>query len=255
MDGVMKFTIAGACGMRSEFTRDSNGTLQPFHILDVNPNGLDAEQQPCTTLPYLARTALLVANAAVLGLSVGAYIERLKVRYHSASYVAALGLDHRMGWLAIGALATTLVSLPIQLINTRWRVRTNVNDEASKRWPELAWVALIAASIQDVLQHLTNRPLFLFVSGVLWLHRNSRRILGRFVIVYWALNLAILAFIIRKVRWRRDRIFYLLGILCVVMVPIVQLVYDIKEVLNIRDEKYEPWNYRWAVNDPPWWSL
>lgn len=84
------------------------------------------------------------------------YVRRMRVRYHGATYVAALGLDHRIGWLAMGSLGSVMFPISMHVINTRWTLRADSIPTVDK-YSEGVVAVIIAALVRDTLLDLTNR--------------------------------------------------------------------------------------------------
>lgn len=267
----VRYLVAGLCGVRTECETDQKDS---FNLLDIERKHLRAGVQDYTSLKYRVRLVLLLGNGLVIGLSLAAYVHRLGTTFRSAKYVGALGLDHRMGWMTIGGLTAVVLSLLIHALNTHWRLGPNVlthsisheiddptsdsiHDDGGELEPqpvapifsravELSIETAIAALIQDQVQGMTNHP-------------STYRILRR----YFLFRVELVFFWIIMIPWAAMRyrrafprlMLPSLGFFGLLLVAGLQLVYDIKEANDISDGEYEPWNYRWAVKDPPWWSL
>ncbi|KAI4212982.1 MAG: hypothetical protein LQ351_004326 [Letrouitia transgressa] len=242
----VKYIIAGAIGMRTNLVTTAADQSQSYHILDVIPAELARHSRPAFSFQLMGRMALAIGNVILSGLGIAAYKKRLNATYHGATFVAALGFDHRMAWLAIGAMVAALSSIPVLCINAHWDTRYREISASSNRVFELYWTISIAALIQDVLQQLTNHP-------------SSFQILGEYLfcrvelVFFWLLIPPIALYHYR----RRIPISLVatVGMLWAVSVAIIQLIYDILEVVDLENEEYRPWNYRWALKDPPWWSI
>ncbi|KAI4138935.1 MAG: hypothetical protein L6R39_006542 [Caloplaca ligustica] len=221
----------------------SEDMVQEYHLLDVDKDHIEAKILPYCSVRYALRTWLLLATMLTVGFHVAFYIGRLNIRYHGATYVAVLGLDHRMGWLAIGSFAATILSLPMHLVNTQWRVRSKADlpTSSSQGYRVIVLAAVFAAIVQDILLTLTNR---LSAFGVFGLRRTLDL---RFLCACLAL---VIAFKFR--RWVPRSATTVVVFAWLLLVAMLQLVYDIKEVMEIHGELYHPWNYRWAVKTPPW---
>lgn len=153
-------------------------------------------------------------------LHVASYVRRLRVRYHGATYVAALGLDHRMGWLAMASLGSVMFSISMHVIDTRWTLRADAMPTVDK-YLEGVIAVIIAPVVQDTLLDLTNRSSPMGILGL---------VLG---LVY---------------RFRRSvprRVISTMVLLWLVLVAILQLTYGIKEVAEIQRGVCRPWDYRW----------
>jgi hypothetical protein len=267
----VRYLIAGLFGMRANC---ETGQKDSFCLLDIESKSLKTETQDYTNFRYLGRLLLLLGYGVISGLSVAAYVRRLGITFMRAKYVGALGLDHRMGWMAIGGLTATILSLPIHAINTHWRVSprpprhsasrevrdpttdtiyvgtdgSQAQDAAptSNRAVELSIETVIAALVQDQLQGITNHP------STYRIFRSH--LFSRFKqILFWII---VIPPLVMKYRKAIPRLMLpLLGLFWLLSVAGLQLSYDIEEVKDISAGVYKPWNYRWAVNDLPWWSI
>ncbi|KAL9615075.1 MAG: hypothetical protein Q9167_000498 [Letrouitia subvulpina] len=241
-----RHVIAGAVGMRTNMVTDTADQFQSYHILDLEPAELVQNSKSAFSFQFMGRMALAIGNVIVSGLSIAAYKRRLSATYHGATFVAALGFDHRMAWLAIGALVAALSSIPILCLNTRWDTRSREASAPSNRLFELYWMISIAAFIQDMLQQLTNRPSsFQIISQYLFFRVE--------LVIFWLLVPPIALY--HYSRRIPISLVISVGMLWAVSVAIIQLIYDVQEVIDLGNGEYRPWNYRWALKDPPWWSI
>ena len=229
--------------MRTEYNND----LRPsYRLLNIEPEDLEQKTQDYKFWKCLARMVFLLGNATVSALSVAAYVRRLGIRFNNARYVGALGLDHRMGWLIIGGLTSIISSLSIQALNTRWSLRPTTTPPTVKDKLELCIETAIAAFVQDQLQSRINHP-------------SVNQILRHYLLymiemlLFWIVAIPLIALNFRKKFFRF--LLQSLGIAFLLAVAAVQLTYDILDVKDIDAERYQPWNYRWAVGDPSWWSI
>ena len=82
------------------------------------------------------------------------YCFQLQITFHGATDVGALGLDHRLGWLAISTLVSTVMTVPMHMINYRWIIMPNT----SRGFLKVGVVVVIAVLMQDVLGVVINQP-------------------------------------------------------------------------------------------------
>ncbi len=233
----LRHAVAGTSGARA---RTSNGVCYGSHILDVDQDDAEARILPYYTVRYLLRGLVLPLVTLIAGLRVTFYLSRLQMRYHGATYVATLGLDHRMGWLAIGSFAATMFSIPLHLINTQWSIRPTTRM-SSHSYDEVIVAVIVAAVAQDGLLALTNRPSTLAVLLLrMKLDLQTLCVFSMFALVY---------------RFRRvfnGRVVIVAVSCWLFSVMMLQLVYDVLEIREIQAGVYHPWNYRWAVKSPHW---
>lgn len=240
----LRHGVAGISGQRNSTLPNSNVALGGHHLLDVDRDAIEATILPYYSLRYYARAVLLYVGLITVGLHVDFYIGRLRVRYHGATYVAALGLDHRMGWLAMGSCAAAMFSIPIHLMNTQWTLRSKETLPTADKYAEDVMCVIVAAGVQDTLLALTNRPSTLGLLGL----QGSLGLQSLCAIMVLGLGY-------KFRRWVPGGVISTVVLLWLVLVAMVQLVYDTKEVAEIQRGVYRPWNYRWAVKAPPWRSV
>lgn len=228
------------------------------HLLDLENNESDHTPAQPRRIPTSLKTRFLILGITALSswLAVRAYYRRLHITYHTATYVGALGLDHRVGWLAINTLILTLMtlSLHVLLLSTRDEILPKAGNTLPSHAPiELGAAILIAALIQDILGAATNHSSALSLMLKPCAIFTSRSDLGAFaaVVVFALVSLGG-----QYIPWRK--VMPLLGGLVsmwVVLVATSQLVGDVRELRDVVAGRYRPWNYRWAVRDPPWREL
>jgi hypothetical protein len=86
--------------------------LEPFRgrILEVEVDRLDR------------RLVGINANLCVLFLMIYPYVKRaFFYSFGRADYVAAMGTDHRSGWVSLAALLSVLQGLVLHILNSEWR--------------------------------------------------------------------------------------------------------------------------------------
>ncbi|KAI4175953.1 MAG: hypothetical protein LQ346_007967 [Caloplaca aetnensis] len=233
----LRHAVAGTSGARA---RTSERMLSDRHILDIDHDDMKAEVLPYCSVRYLLKSIFLPVITLIVGLHVTFYLSRLQMRYHGATYVATLGLDHRMGWLAIGSLAAAMFSIPLHLMNTQWCVRLTARIRPHS-YDEVMVALIVAAVAQDVLLGLTNRPSTL---AILFLRMKLD------LPTLCVFSMFALAFRFRRLLHGR---VVIVAVSCwLFSVVMLQLVYDILEIREIRAGVYHPWNYRWAVKNPHW---
>lgn len=240
------------------------------------PNELVAGKGLVSPARLLAHALFAAANALPLAAVLGAYRQRLGMTFHSATYVANLGLDHRNGWAAIGglvaAVAATLLSVALVLVVAlgaatkgeavlgversgtvvEWR---DVQPERTVGWrgrgrawwlgltaEDIDWPALSEAVyttlIHQILLAVTNHPVPVMVILRAW---YLWPVVGG--AVYWL-------HVKRGVK--REVLGLGAAVVFVAISAGVQIFGDGTELWNVYRGVVQPWNYRWAVRD--WFS-
>jgi hypothetical protein len=192
----------------------------------------------------------------------------LNLTYRRATYVAALGLDHRIGWLEVGALGTLVMSIIIHIQSLEWKVIQRPTDSvlSAMTRDNLSWTFLeiaLAGLIQDFLLMATNQyGTLLFFQAIFYsLARFVTHGGGLFLViilsVFVGLNMKrILHFLSRGPR-KHPEWWSLLLAACFVPTIILQIYQDAEERHQIEQGIYWPWNYRWAVPVMKlvWWHI
>lgn len=252
--GISKsYIIGGLFGMRTDLDSSINGKSEPCHLLDLEPNRVDARPQIRSSASYLTKACVLLLTTFASWLGIRAYYQRLHITFHTATYVGALGLDHRIGWLAINTFVLTMMTIPLHAINIRWEVTPNARITTYRGLMELGFTILVAALIQDILGIITNHPNAFSVMVEPFLIFISRPDIGAFaaVVVFAIVSIGGHFITVR----RAMPVVAVLVMMWIFLVAISQVVWDVAEFRDVVAGRYQPWNYRWAVRDPPWSEL
>lgn len=217
--------------------------------------------------PWNATAVMLliptISTLAFGALSFTQYIERVFVKqWEEATYVSALGLDHRIGWLAFGTIVSSASSLFLQGCGADWKLSQQLRPSATRdnsiyNETDVFAEVLVAALIQDLLLHLTTRITFVKVLITL-LHYNY----VTFGLVLFALFLFMYRARISMSLSNPRRSRYLKRVIATVVFPGIclmiaglQVLAEIAESLEIKADITHPWNYYWMKPDPYWPSL
>lgn len=223
-------------------------------IVDVPKDDLVWTRKNRQGFKWLGTWALILANAIPLSLTVAAYFRRVSYTFRSAQYVAAIGLDHRCGWVAFGGLIAVCLTALFQLCNTRVNLMPGLNKPPLNIINEgTVFTEIIAAAfVQDLLVIITSR------NGVAT--TLTRLIQLKLLPVVASLVL------VAAVRYRRQIAttasrhklklqWILLGVALLYCASVValQALADAAEVLELEAGILYPWNYMWQVPDA-WWT-
>ena len=244
-----RYVIAGLFGAR---ILDTSDFVKPktYHLLDVPPSDIEPRVRRWSGPYFLARTLILAATTLASWLGIAVYHKRVQITYHGATYVAALGLDHRAGWLAISTFLVSAMTLPLHLVNTRWETTSKTALPASQGSLDLALAIFLAALSQDILGVVTNHPSGLKPMLRAFIAINSRPDIGCLLTIIFIM----LAYRYHALVTLRGAMMATAGLilLWVTLVATSQLLWDLDELVDVNQGWYQPWNYRWAVEDRPW---
>ncbi|MCJ1444277.1 MAG: hypothetical protein MMC23_004778 [Stictis urceolatum] len=227
--------------------------------------------EPVRSRRLLMHAVFAVLNALPLAAVLGAYRQRLGMKFHAATYVGNLGLDHRNGWAAAGgtvaAVLSVFVAAGLAVVVALGEARRDEGgggangsaetggdvrgregkDGGAKIWllggvGEIDWPALsevvYTALIHQILLALTNHlvpVMVLLRAWYLWL------------LVIW------LAYWLHTKRGISREVLGLgAAVAFVAWTAGVQLWGDVIELWRCAHGQVEPWNYRWGVKD--WFS-
>ena len=192
--------------------------------------------------------AFTVFNALPLIATFFSYRDRLGVRYRAAIYVANLGLDHRNGWLAIGALVAVALSLFLLAVLV-WKGNHSTADleadstravKEQQQSNEFDWTALTevvyAALIHQILLAKTNHwvPLIAYYRSP-WCPPIWQ------ALIIW--------YVYKRRGVQRNTIIRGCSYILILATTIPQLITDLWELYDVNQGRVEAYNYRWKVKD------
>lgn len=120
-----KYLAGAICGVH--IYDDSED--QPFRarLLEIDVGEIGAEAYTRDS-KWIARIVCLAINLVVLlVLTIILYFKRINYEFGRASYYAAVGVDHRSGWVAFAALFPVLEAFALHLLNSRWAFEWHIN--------------------------------------------------------------------------------------------------------------------------------
>ena len=232
--------------------RDSNGPdtrkVDKWAVATVMATDSEKQLDHASTRAFSSRSHLLFAitTSAPLVATILAYKQRLAFTYMAADYVGNLGLDHRNGWIAIGGLVAATGSVVLLFLR-----RPSMSEVASPEAPVpfleresfapdlILCQAGFCSIIHHVLLAATNH-----ITPLNYINHVGRgplfALLCAGLLIYW-----------RRPRWRAGCTVAVrcLAVLFVATTAGTQLVSDVKELLDVSDDRVLPYNYRWKVKD------
>lgn len=229
-------------------------------LLEVDVSHLAPSSLSRMDFQWLGRLIGIAINLGALMFTIIPYFSRLTYRFHGATFCAATGFDHRVGWIATSALVPIFTTLVLHLINKDWVLQEgterNQNTEDWKSRLALEWTA--ATVVLEILIMLTGR---VTVTEVIF----DRLLRGKLQFVLVAVMTAAL---VLASAWRPLSLLYsnpskpfhksLIWLLVVIsaaysfLVFLLQIFLDMEEYADLALDFVLPWNYRWQIPRPAW---
>lgn len=235
-------TILGTHAQLPLDLQGRKGSSRP--ISDFDPTDVKRKDEPYT-VKWALRFTFILINSLPLALNILAYKHRLQMRYHSATYVANLGLDHRNGWVAIGGLVATTMSAIASLLRTRWVHSTPENASLPSK-PLIAIHPLTETSIQICLASIVHVILVRKTNGDV------------FAVGFplWTYGVCLLAAVALIGYWRASKrppsaraMFGGLLLVWVFGIALLQMRADGRELWDVGQGRVKAGNYRWKVQN------
>lgn len=264
--GNFRYHASGVCG-EYVFERRDTSTYKE-RLVDLSIHELEQRNGSYCSCQFLGRLVAILINLGLVAARVAAYIRRLRTMLpgpgHHDFYIAATGLDHRLGWVAIGGMASTLVTLLRHLLNVEWSIDPNLHmpRRSNFDWKLEVWLEIMAAAVaQNMLLKLTNR-----ITAHTFLNRFWRTLDGKYLFTALAF-ISAYCLQYRHALWNRLQsrstgLRKTLKIACMVftavyiaLVAFVQVFADVEELADLRLGWTFEWNYLWKAPDPSWLML
>lgn len=264
--GGFRYYFAAWLGFYAQ-TVDNSTLANPslprvFQLIDVGHQDLRQASAPTLqsfkSWQQIGRLAAIIASFIVSLLSSIGYIRRLLITHNNNTYVAALGIDHRLGWLELGSLWTCVLSLFAMLMGKGWQITNSYPQNyclATSSKMTMALYIIFAKLVQVLLvlftTHILMRPKS-FTNYLFWLHQ-----LGLVSDILGVLNNICKAYGFWKMG-PNDSFLLLPLSLSMLPFPMLQAMSDYTEVKEIKANILRPWNYRWMEKDKlvlNWWII
>ncbi|KAF2112807.1 hypothetical protein BDV96DRAFT_689039 [Lophiotrema nucula] len=116
------YLLAGIFG--ATIYEEGNALRETFRarLLEIDVIDLTPTIQTRDTKWWIRLIGIIV-NLAFILYSTTPYFFRLVYTFKGASYTAATGFDHRLGWVSISALVPLIATLGLHLLNREWALR------------------------------------------------------------------------------------------------------------------------------------
>ncbi|MCJ1330240.1 hypothetical protein MMC10_006923 [Thelotrema lepadinum] len=230
---------------------------------------------------------LTIANLVPICAALRGYKERLKIKYHEATFVGNLNIDHRNGWAAVAGLIAGIASIIVlvqilmskhpEIPQQNGHIRTKSLEKAEEGSPQtrqsndhspfVRWLLfspsfdlvpgfelLLAVLIHQFPLMATNRrsPLTLMFS-------DSYQIFCflLFFVLSWGAKVCITTTfvgrhgVLSKRAFLADFLLYVYTF-AVAATVVLQAWSDVDELYDVSHGRLRPWNYRWQIKD--WFS-
>jgi hypothetical protein len=260
----IRYNVSAICGQYI-FERRTASHYRA-RLIDLSTHELEMTKLSYLSGQFWGRILAILPNLYLVTARFAAYICRLRATIpgHSAIYISATGFDHRLGWVALGGLVSTLLTLLRHAVNVEWSVNPNLHLPRSSTfdWKMEIWLEIIAAAIgQSMLIRLTNR-----ITSSTLRSRIFNLDAGRYITTISALlvlfviqyRVPLMASLRRRSSGLR-RVFFVAFVLVsasyVVLVAFLQVFTEVEEIADLNLGWRFGWNYNWRVPDPSWWML
>ncbi|MCJ1393283.1 hypothetical protein MMC18_006155, partial [Xylographa bjoerkii] len=261
-----RYNISALCG-QYVFERRTTSNYRA-RLVYVSLPEVEVEEQDYSSGQFWGRTLAISANFYLVTARFAAYVRRLRTTMpgedHTAIYISATGMDHRIGWVAFGGMVSTLVTLLRHVMNVEWSTNPclHLRQRSTFDWKMEIWLEIVAAAIgQSMLMRLTNRIststlrsriIDVDIGGYLV---TTATLLVLFCIQY---RVPLMAGIQRRssgVRRILRGLFVTGSALYIATVAFLQIFTDVEEIADIKLGWVFGWNYLWTVPEPNWLML
>ncbi len=229
-------------------------------LLEVDVSHLAPSNSSRMDFQWLGRLIWILINLGALLFTIIPYFSRLAYRFHGATFCAATGFDHRVGWIATSALVPISTTLILHFLNKEWALQEaterNENTEDWKSRLALEWTA--ATILLEFLIMITGRAT---VTEVIF----DRLLRGKLQFVLVAVMTAAL---VLASAWRplsllysnpnralhKSLVWFLIAVSFVYsfLVFLLQIFLDVEEYADLALDFVLPWNHRWQLPKPAW---
>ncbi|MCJ1476440.1 hypothetical protein MMC13_005106 [Lambiella insularis] len=262
----LRYNVSALCGQYI-FERRTTSSYRA-RLIHISLPELEAEEQDYSSGQFWGRTLAILANLYLVTARFAAYIRRLRTTLpgedHTAIYISASGMDHRIGWVAFGGMVSTLITLLRHSVNVEWSTNPHIHvpRRSTFDWKMEIWLEIVAAAIgQSMLMRLTNR-----ISTSTLRSRILDVDIGGYVVTILTLlvlfciqyRIPLMAGMQRRssgIRRILLGLFMVCSALYIATVAFLQVFADVDEIADIKLGWVFGWNYLWTVPEPNWLML
>ncbi|KAH7389683.1 hypothetical protein DE146DRAFT_173904 [Phaeosphaeria sp. MPI-PUGE-AT-0046c] len=253
------YLLASVCGTVLYDCGVPQGESLRARLLEIDVIDL-APTTKARDAKWWIRLIAIIVNIMFIIYSTLPYFLRLAYTFNGATYTAATGFDHRLGWVGSSALIPLLATLAVHLLNRTWVLRQGAQpNRNTEDWKARLALDLAAATVVlellimlttriTVIQICVNRvmqdklaiiiPALITLSIILataWTplaraYRNPRRWLHK--VMPW--------------------VFLILSCGYAMLVFLLQIFMDMEELADLALDFVLPWNHRWQIPNPDW---
>jgi len=238
------YCFSAALGLFAK-TVDLGGDRRPeppqyLRLVDVDRSDLQQVSTPFSwdnwrNWRWVGRLIGLIVNLILSLLGTVVYVRRVQITYQGATFVANLGIDHRLGWLEIGGLSAVILSIFVYLMGIEGTIRrlpAPIPRLTKANLVNVFFEIATAGFIQDLLMLLTNRycTIFWLADTIFGPHATGN------AFSLWAiLFAALIYFRYRRTVYRSSdgALLYFLFFRCTIPTAVRQIVYDVEEIKQI----------------------
>jgi hypothetical protein len=262
----LRYNVSAICG-QYVFERRTTSTYRA-RLVDLSIHELEKKDHSYWSFRFLGKLSVILPNLYLVTARVAAYFRRLRTTLpgpgHTAIYIAATGMDHRLGWVAFGGMISTVVTLLRHAVNVEWLINPNLHlpRRSAFDWKMEIWLEIVAAAIgQSMLMRTTGRISSYTLFSRLLDSLSERYIitaltfLSMFCIQYRHPLSAGLRRRSSGVRTVLKVAFMVLTATYIATVAFLQIFVDIEELADLRLGWVFGWNYLWRVPEPSWLML
>lgn len=116
-----RIVLAAACGQYTTLDEPISWSHRQ-RLTGADIDDMDEKLQSWFTVPWLGSMLLALGPGVFSAMAFAKYVQRLSLTWGSATFVAALGLDYRGAWMALGTVVASLMILGVQLANATWKL-------------------------------------------------------------------------------------------------------------------------------------
>lgn len=153
------YLFAGLCGVVLYEEQTPNKRSFRAWLLEIDVINLKSAVPEPRDVKWWGRLCLIVANIAYLIFPINSYLTRLAYHFHGASFIAATGFDHRVGWIAFSAPVPTISTLNLHLCSRKWNLEPAADrNRKTANWTSRLTLGIAAATvITELTIKLTGR--------------------------------------------------------------------------------------------------
>lgn len=224
-------------------------------LVDAGVSKVEVQLRSHARIPW--SIFIWALNLMPLLVTLAGYSQRLGIKYHVATFVGNLGLDHGNAWAAISGSTASVMSLVAILLNSTWSSKGEDSFEVDEiirkdgsyveraRYQHLTFSQLLAQTLVAALIH--HIPLLATNHFALFIH-VWQDVWTLSLPLSWALIWYLYGRLFKK-GYSLRKFTIEIGVQLVLAPAVIQILSDGNELFNVAHHRVERYNYRWAVKD------